>query len=595
MITDPDSIAELSSRNVPTDGAFQAESHLRNPGRFQPLETQYPALASLASSDHGDIGSPISPPTNLSGPGPDDPPQISVSSASNASNTRPLFRWNDDDPPAKNYDALGATLAASGDVFRSARAGLILIADQEANVPVAICNPARLMALIEDRLDFRVIRYGRRVPEDVLLPRLKMMLESDAFLRHFAIVDQVVDRCVYLPPDFRPSCPGYNDAGDGYRVFQSGGPSTVSNSLDATGRFLDIMDFATPADRANTIAAALTILLRNHWPGGKPIVIVSGSRSHCGKGTIVDFVANTTSKVAIGYHKSDATFRSEFVAAIKRHPRIGLINIDNVRIGAHRVIGSPFLESYLTEPDPYLFGAGEPIHNRNDLVIAMTTNGSSVNEDLMNRALPIRLDPVGDVTQRTTPIGNPKLEYLPRHRDQIEAELRGMIERWRAAGRPLDESARHSFTPWARTIGGILRVHGIEGFLGNLSARKTADDPVRSALRELAIKYPDTWMSAREWARAARELGLIDRLVSEADRRSESGQERGIGGVLTSHLGDRIVVEHPDLRAVFRIEKARRRFEPGAEPSYRYQFAVEEEARIALDDEPATPMESRSG
>src|SRR4051812_29384130 len=75
----------------------------------------------------------------------------------------------------------------------------------------------------------------------------------------------------------------------------------------------------------------------------------------------------------------------------------------------------------------------------------MTTNDGMLSQDLMDRALPIRLAPAGDVTRRQSPIGNPGLAYRPANRDRIEAELRGMIERWRAAGCPLDGSIRHPF------------------------------------------------------------------------------------------------------------------------------------------------------
>ena len=100
----------------------------------------------------------------------------------------------------------------------------------------------------------------------------------------------------------------------------------------------------------------------------------------------------------------------------------------------------------------------------------------------MNRVLPIRLEAVGDVFGRSSPIGNPKLEFLPANRERIAAELRGMVERWKAEGRPLDQLFGPAATECVRTVGGILMVNGFSGFLGNLAERKGADDPVRFAL-----------------------------------------------------------------------------------------------------------------
>src|SRR4051794_27782398 len=118
---------------------------------------------------------------------------------------------------------------------------------------------------------------------------------------------------------------------------------------------------------------------------------------------------------------------------------------------------------------------GRVIARPNKFVVVFNTNDGSCSQDILNRALPIHLVPRGSIQDRRPPIGNPKLEFLPRNRSRIEAELRGMIERWRLAGCPQDESVRHSMTPWARTIGGILRHVGLADFLGNTSTRKVAD------------------------------------------------------------------------------------------------------------------------
>ena len=140
--------------------------------------------------------------------------------------------------------------------------------------------------------------------------------------------------------------------------------------------------------------------------------------------------------ISVGYQETDWALERQFVGALRQNPRIGLVNIDNARPGRDRHIRSAFLERYLTDPEPFLFstGTGRPVRRWNDVVVAMSTNFGMISEDLMNRALPIRLAQVGDVSHRSSPIGNPKLEYLPAHREPIAAELRGMVERWRREG-----------------------------------------------------------------------------------------------------------------------------------------------------------------
>ncbi|MEJ7639131.1 MAG: hypothetical protein WKF75_14445 [Singulisphaera sp.] len=260
-------------------------------------------------------------------------------------------------------------------------------------------------------------------------------------------------------------------------------------------------------------------MLRSFWPGAKPCLIVTSTKSHGGKETIVVFASGTTPFTSISYEKADWALQKAFVAAVKHDPDLGLIDVENARLqGGQKEISSAFLERFLTDPEPLLFssGTGAPDRRRNDIVVAITTNFGTVSGDLMNRGLPIHLDPVGDVAARVSPIGNPKLEYLPRNRDRIEAELRGMIERWKGEHCPLDTRVQHPFGPWAQTVGGILMVNGFSGFLGNFSMRKTADDPVRKGLGLLGAARPGEWLRTAEWARLATNLGLAKAIIPEA-------------------------------------------------------------------------------
>jgi hypothetical protein len=203
----------------------------------------------------------------------------------------------------------------------------------------------------------------------------------------------------------------------------------------------------------------------------------------------------------------------------------------------------------------------------------------------MNRALPVHLNPVGDVAARQSPIGNPKLEYLPANRERIEAELRGMIERWKAAGRPLDEQVRHPFTDWARTVGGILRACGFEDLLANYRVRKTADDPVRQGLALLGAARPGEWLPPAVWARLAVAIGVSRRVIPEGDRDTDKSRERGIGVVLSAHLDEMLSAESDSERLTLALEKGRKRFVPGAEPETRYQFAVRSREPLPTGEE----------
>jgi hypothetical protein len=322
-----------------------------------------------------------------------------------------------------------------------------------------------------DSLAVKVTKGGKLVRELPSQASLSTMLRSEVFLGHFRPLDMVTRTPVYL--DLRP---GYNDGGPGKRILYLGPEPRVAGSADAIDRFLGAMASASGADRTNTVAAALTVLLRLLFPIQKPL-------SHAGKGTITEFIRGPVAKAAILYESIDWPMQSQFQRQVKADPGIGLALLDNVRLdsagGRARLIRSAFVESFVTSAQLTLAspGAGEPVRLANHYVVAIDTNDGLLSPDLLNRALSIHLAPTGNIEDRESPLGNPKLEFLPAHREQIQAELRGMVERWKAAGRPLGQGVKHPMALWARSLGGILAVAGYGDFLGNHASRKTAADP----------------------------------------------------------------------------------------------------------------------
>ena len=502
--------------------------------------------------------------------------------------TTDVVTWDESLHPAKNYALIGHALAKCGDLYRAPRYGdgLVFASPAPKIPPTPVTAPGQLEAILVDRLLVRVLdKDGKLKGWSVPSKHLKTMLASEAFLQQFRPVDRVDTVSAYLP-DFTLTRPGYNDGGYGGRILHTGEEPWIELTHAYVEKFLDVMEFASEADRTNAVAAALTVMLRNFWPGGKPCLVVTSTKSHGGKETIVVFASGTTPSTSISYEKTDWALQKAFVAAVKHNPDFGLIDVENARLqGGQREISSAYLERFLTDPQPLLFssGTGAPVRRRNDIVVAITTNFGNISQDLMNRGLPIHLDPVGDVAARVSPIGNPKLEFLPRHRDRIAAELRGMIEVWKGEHCPLDYRVQHPFGPWAQTVGGILMVNGFSGFLGNYSMRKTADDPVRKGLGLLGAAQPGEWLRTAEWARMATNLGLADAVIPEADRNTDLGRERGMGVVLSAHRDETFHVETEDRRTELRLEKARRRFEEGRDPSTRYRFVVTKKEDIPED------------
>lgn len=511
-------------------------------------------------------------------------------------NGPPQVYWHDESPAAENFELLGRALAMSRDLFRRPGydGGLVLVLPDGS--PRSILKGKLLSSVMADRIVLNRFLNGKQKPGRISVGTLDEMLHTEAFLSRFDPVDRITSQPEYLP-GFTITNPGYNDGGDGHRVIFVGESAQPSDSMERINTFLDVMDFQTPSDRANAVAGLLTVALRHHWPGGKPIILATASKSHSGKDTVLDFIAGQTPKTSVSWEPADWATQKAIVACLNTDPSLGMIRLENARVSGNSKIASAFVERFVTDPKPTLYSPGcgsEPRQIRNEIVMAMSTNFGVLSEDLLNRGLSIHLEPKGSITDRQSSIGNPRHQYLPRYREEIAAEVHGMIERWRAVGMPLDDSRYHPCTEWAHVIGGILMVHGVEGFLDNYADRRVVADPVRNGIAVLGSHLLDKCLPISEIVAEVIRLGLIDPLVPKNERSGHEAQKRGLGKVLSSHENEKFVVQSEDEeddRVVFRLEKLKRRFENG-KPETRYGFLVVKETELDDDDGPDDPADS---
>ena len=490
--------------------------------------------------------------------------------------------WDEDAHAADNYAALGKRLANCKHLYRGPEYGLIVV--RPGNRHIEIMKGADLFPIVVDRVRVTVIKDGKNKGSQIPSTHLNAMLKAEAFLGQFQAVDLVTKTPMYLP-NYTLTKPGYNDGGPGNRIIYDGVEASSSDSMDTINKFLEVMDFDTTADETNTVAAALTVMFRNFWPGGKPIILCTATKSHAGKDTAICFAAGSHRSVSISYQPADWAVERNLVGAVKFNPDTGVVVIENARLGQNDAcIASAIIERFATDPEPMLFstGTGGPVRRRNDIVLAISTNYGMASKDILNRSLPIHLSPKGNVADRHPDIGNPRHEFLPENREQIAAELRGMIDRWIAAGRPLDETVRHPFSLWAKTIGGILTVNKFTDFLANYRVRTTADDPLRRGLAILGAARTDEWVTAADWAALTVKLGLVKAIIPAGDRDSDEGRRRGIGRVLSSHEDETFIAENDAAKLTLKLERFRRRFD-GGEPHYRYRFVKVTEELLSED------------
>jgi hypothetical protein len=263
-----------------------------------------------------------------------------------------MLVWKVEKGSRRDFRRLGRRLSLSGDLFRDGGSGPGLIQVLDDGTTRRITRAGELTPLIADRIPTRVEKDGRVVSEMPVAAVLNTALRSGVFLSHFQPVDQVARTSLYLE-DFTPTRPGYHDRGAGRRILHVGPPPVLGESMETVTRFLDVMDFATNADRTNTVAAALTVLLRHQWPGEKPIVVITATRSHAGKGTIADMIRGGASKAEILYESQDWPMQAQFQKQIRMDSDLGVVLFDNVRLdsagGRGKFIRSAFIETRLSD------------------------------------------------------------------------------------------------------------------------------------------------------------------------------------------------------------------------------------------------------
>lgn len=123
----------------------------------------------------------------------------------------------------------------------------------------------------------------------------------------------------------------------------------------------------------------------------------------------------------------------------------------------------------------------------------------------MRRAIPINLDAQCSKPWERTDFKHPNLrEWADQHRAALVRAGLILIRAWVAAGQPLwKEKTLGSYEQWAMTMGGILEVGGIEGFLDNLDEFYGATDAEGYSWEILVSKW---WRKFRQKSVGAREL-----------------------------------------------------------------------------------------
>lgn len=334
--------------------------------------------------------------------------------------------------------------------------------------------------------------------------------------------------------------------------------------------------FTSTAERAHALCLLLLSFLRAMIDGPTPLHLIEKPTPGTGATLMVDVIATVLTGVGASVMtegRDDEEWRKRITAKLRQIP--SLILIDNLR----EQLDSSALAAALTAPfwEDRILGQSDMTRLPIRCAWVATGNNPTFSNEMARRLVRIRLDAHTDQPWRRDSFRHPDLMVWVRaNRGRLVAACLTLCQAWIVAGRPRGSRSIGSYEIWAQTLGGVLEVAGIEGFLGNLDEMMAASDSEGGAWRAFVQTWWDRFGTAEV---SASDLFGHARIADPAlpiSAKDENGQRVRLGLALRKlrdrafRISDRMV----HIRAGASLHNAQRwRLAPAAtdDPGQPYQ------------------------
>ena len=247
--------------------------------------------------------------------------------------------------------------------------------------------------------------------------------------------------------------------------------------------------FIGHAERAHAIAMLLLSFLRAMVDGPTPLHLIEKPTPGTGATLMVDAIATVLTGAGVSVMtegRDDEEWRKRVTAKLRQIP--SMVLIDNLR----HELDSSALAAALTAPfwEDRILGVSEMTRLPIRCVWIATGNNPEFSNEMARRLVRIRLDARVDQPWRRDGFRHPDLMgWVRANRARLVAACLTLCRAWIVAGRPRGKRSIGSYEGWAQTLGGVLDVAGIEGFLGNLDEMLAASDGEGAVWRA----FIETW------------------------------------------------------------------------------------------------------
>lgn len=314
------------------------------------------------------------------------------------------------------------------------------------------------------------------------------------------LLDGIVTAPVFSPAGTIQTKPGYDPK---TRLFYHCEPINIGDITPTKENvkwaksiiFDDILrDFPFDTDGAsktNAIALLLQPFVRPMIDGPMPMAAIESPTPGTGKGmlaNVLTFPFNPAGPRLMAPGRDEDEWRKRITASLAGgHSHI---NFDN----AKGKIESGPLAAVLTAKlwTDRVLGRSENVTLPNSATWILTGNNLSLDSELARRSMRIRLDSNVERPWERNGFKHPDLiEWMQNNRGEIVTAILTLINNWVANGMPKGKFRLGSFESWSTTIGGILDVNKIDGFMGN---RQNFYDVADSTL-QLWGEFIEIWHS----------------------------------------------------------------------------------------------------
>ena len=254
--------------------------------------------------------------------------------------------------------------------------------------------------------------------------------------------------------------------------------------------------FTSTAERAHALALLLLSFLRAMIDGPTPLHLIEKPTPGTGATLMVDVIATVLTGVGASVMtegRDDEEWRKRITAKLRQIP--SLVLIDNLR----EQLDSSALAAALTAPfwEDRILGQSEMTRLPIRCGWVATGNNPTFSNEMARRLVRIRLDAHTDQPWRRDSFRHPDLMVWVRaNRGRLVAACLTLCQAWIVAGRPRGSRSIGSYEIWAQTLGGVLEVAGVEGFLGNLDEMMAASDSEGGAWRAFIQTWWDRFGTA---------------------------------------------------------------------------------------------------